>query len=80
MTTMQGHGTMIVDAIRIEIPEDSVVEALRRMTSAERLAIANRMWISARNAVGYIVRSEHPDWNEQQLQQEVLRRMLNGAV
>jgi hypothetical protein len=70
----------MLDANRIEIPDEVVVESLRHMTPAERLAIANRMWISARNAVDQIVRSEHPDWNDQQLQQEIARRMLHGAV
>ena len=70
----------MLDATRIEVPDDQSVEILRRMTPAQRLAMANRMWIAARRAVDHIVRSEHPNWNQQQLQQEIVRRMLHGAV
>jgi hypothetical protein len=70
----------MIDARRIEVPDEAVVELLRRMTVGERLAVANRMWVSARNAVEQIVRSEHPEWTKQQLQQEIGRRMLHGAV
>jgi hypothetical protein len=70
----------MIDPSRIEVPDDAVVELLRRMTPAERLALANRMWVSARNAVDFIVRRQHPEWNDQQLQQEVARRILHGAV
>lgn len=68
------------DPSRIEVPDDDVVEVLRRLTPAERLAIANRMWVSARQVVDFIVRRDHPDWDDQQLQQEIARRMLHGAV
>jgi len=70
----------MIHSSQIEAPEESVVEVLRRMTPGERLAVANRMWVSARTAVDKIVRSEHPQWSEQQLQQEIARRMLHGAV
>jgi len=70
----------MIHSSQIEAPEESVVEVLRRMTPGERLAVANRMWVSARTAVDQIVRSDHPQWSEQQLQQEIARRMLHGAV
>ena len=69
-----------MEPVRIEVPDDAVVEVLRRLTPGERLSIANRMWVSARKAVECVVRREHSDWNEQQLQQEIVRRMLHGAV
>jgi Rv0078B-related antitoxin len=69
----------MLDPSRIEVPGDDVVELLRRLTPAERLAIANRMWVSARNALLTMLRTDHPEWNEQQVQQEVARRM-RGVV
>jgi len=65
---------------QIEVPDDEVVAVLRRMTPQERLAVANRMWISARGAVESIVRTEHPDLSEEQVRQEIVRRVLHGAV
>jgi Rv0078B-related antitoxin len=69
-----------IEPIRIEVPDDAVVEVLRRLTPGERLAIANRMWVSARQVVGFIVRRDHPDWSDDQVQHEIVRRMLHGAV
>jgi hypothetical protein len=71
---------VLLDPSRIEAPDDAVVEILRRMTPAERLGIANKMWVSARNAIDCILRSEHPDWSEEQVLNEIRRRMLRGAV
>jgi hypothetical protein len=70
----------MLDASRIEVPYHAVVEILRRMTEGERLAVANRMWRSARTAVDHVVRGEHPEWTEPQVQQEIVRRMLHGAL
>lgn len=68
-----------IDSHRIEVPDDAVVEVLRRLTPAERLAIANRMWVSARTALLSLLRSDHPQWTDEQVQQEAARRM-RGAV
>ncbi len=70
----------MLDLSRMEVPDDAVVEVLRRLTPAERLAIANRMWVSARQALLSMLRAEHPDWTDQQVQQEVVRRMLDDAA
>jgi hypothetical protein len=65
---------------QIEVPDRVVVSMLRLMTEAQRLAIANGMWVSARRAVECIVRSEHANFTEAQMRQEIARRMLRGAV
>ena len=65
---------------RIEVPDDKVVDILRRMTPAERLAVANNMWLAARNAIECMLRSEHPDWSDEQVLKEITRRMLRGSV
>ena len=70
----------MLDLSRMEVPDDAVVEVLRRLTPGERLAIANRMWVSARQVVEFVVRRDHPNWNGEQVQQEIVRRMLHGAV
>jgi hypothetical protein len=65
---------------QIEVPDDEVVAILRRMTPEERLTVANRMWVSARQAVESIVRAEHPELSAELVRQEIVRRMLHGAV
>ena len=63
-----------------ETPDAEVVELLRGMTPQQRLAIAGRMWLSARNAIRSMLRHEHPDWSVEQVNAETARRMLHGAV
>lgn len=69
----------MVDLSRLEEPDDAVVEILRRMTPGERLEVASRMWVSARQIVEFVVRREHSNWTHQQVQEEVVRRMSSGA-
>ena len=57
--------------------DDAVVEVLRGLARGERLAIANRMWVSARQVVGFMVRCNHPDWSDEHVQHEIVRRMLH---
>ena len=52
-----------------------MVEVMRSKTPAERLAIAFRMWDSARVMVLANVRRQNPDWSEDEIEQEVAARM-----
>lgn len=63
-----------------EFIDDTMVEVLRSKTEAERLRIATNLWISARVIVRGAIRTEHPDWNEEQVQHELARRMSHGVV
>lgn len=71
---------MAIEARNIEIVDDAMAEVLRRMTVGQRLAAANRMWISARKAIGHMLRSDHPEWTCEQIEWETTRRMSDGAV
>lgn len=66
--------------LNIEIMDDVMAEVLRAKTPAERLAIANGMWRSARRMLESILRSERPDWTDEEIRREVARRMSHGAV
>jgi Rv0078B-related antitoxin len=45
----------------------------RRMTGAERLRLAIKMSIAARELTLARLRAEHPDWSEWELKRELLR-------
>lgn len=47
-------------ALRFEMLDDAMVNLLRTKTPAERLAISNGMWRSARRMIEAILRKEHP--------------------
>jgi len=52
-----------------------MVEVMRKKTPAERLAIAFRMWDSARLMVKGGVRYQHPDWDDEAVEREIALRM-----
>ena len=64
----------------IEVMDDAMAEILRKKTPAERLAIAFGLWRSARIILSGSLKSLHPDWDEERIQQEVARRLSHGAV
>jgi len=68
------------DPRRIEVLDSRMADVLRQKTEAERLRIASKMWVSARTMLTHLLRSEHPDWDETQVQREVARRLSHGAV
>jgi hypothetical protein len=52
--------------------------ALRAMTGARRLRLAERLYWSARKLKAAGLRHQHPDWSEQRLDDEV-RRIFSHA-
>ena len=47
------------------------IAALRAMTGARRLSLAEQLYWSARKMKAAGLRSQHPDWPEQRLHDEV---------
>jgi hypothetical protein len=70
---------MNLDPRQVEVIDDAMVEVLRRLTPAQKLAQAHAMWRYARQRVEAAVRWQHPDWNESALREEISRRMLSGS-
>jgi hypothetical protein len=63
-----------------DMPDEVMVEVLRNMTPVQRLTVGNNMWVSARRGIEYMLRSDHPDWDDEQVRREVARRMLRGTA
>ena len=69
-----------LDDGQIEIVDPIVAKCLREKTFAERLEMvfdANR---TMRLLIAGGVRTRHPDWSDEQIQQEVVRRILHGTA
>jgi hypothetical protein len=64
----------------IEVPDEKVVEMLKKKSPQERLAIAFSLWRSTRLTLTNHLRVTHPDWDEKGVQAEAARRMSHGAV
>ena len=65
---------------RIEVISEEMAAVLRRKTGAERLAIASRLFSSARTMLLNHLRARHPEWDEHQIQREAARRLSHGAI
>ena len=55
-------------------------ESFRRMPPARRLAIAERLYWSARELKTAWLRVQHPDWPDAQLRREVTRIFRNART
>lgn len=71
---------MRLDSGQIEVIPDEMARVLRAKTGAERLKIASGMFASARKLIQARVRSQHPDWTDQQINTETARRLSHGAI
>lgn len=70
----------MIDLRRIEVLDPMVVEILRMKTPAERARQASDLHRFARTAIESQVRSLHPDWADEQVRSEMLRRLTGGAA
>ena len=53
-------------------------EAFRRMSPERRLALAERLYWSAREMKAAWLRAQHADWSEEQVSREVTRLFLHA--
>jgi len=67
-------------SLAVEVVDDRVAAVLRNKTPAERLGIAFNMWTSARRMLHSHIKHSRPDWSEQEVEREVSRRFLHGAL
>ena len=68
-----------LDKGQIEVIDDTVAEILRRKTPAERVQMALDANRFVRLVIAGHLHTVHPDWNEDQIQAEIARRMLLGT-
>jgi hypothetical protein len=63
----------------MEIVDREMARVLAGKTEAQRLQIAWGMRRSALRMMRRILRAEHPDWTEREIQREVAGRMAHGG-
>jgi len=63
----------------LEMLDDAVVAMLRTKTPAERIAMASAAHRTAREMLAAQVHRMHPDWSDEQVRQEVARRLIRGT-
>ena len=66
--------------VEFEVIDDVMADILRQKTEVERLAIAARMYESARVILRGAIKTEHPDWDAERINREIARRISHGLV
>ena len=66
-------------SLRFDLPDEAMVDVLRRLTPDQKLAQAHSMWRYARERLIATLRWQHPEWDEPAVQREAARRMLLGS-
>jgi len=64
----------------IEVIDDQMAAVLRSKSTVEKIAMIGSANRTARALCAAGIQFRHPDWDEQRVQVEVARRMLNGAT
>jgi len=70
---------MRLDPGQIEVIDDEMAAVIRQKSGAERLAIANGLFLSARRMLTSFLSIEHPDWGDDRIAREVARRLSHGS-
>ena len=65
---------------RIEVIDDVMCDILKNKTSFERLMIAFGLWRSAKTQLFNYLHSLHPEWDEEKIRLEVVRRISHGTA
>jgi hypothetical protein len=63
-----------------EQPGPEQIAALRAMSGGQRLRMSERLYWSARKMKAAGVRSQHPDYTEEQVEEEVRRIFLHART
>ena len=69
---------MHLDPRNIEVMDDAMAAVYRDKTVAERLKIANQMFLFARGMIRSQVTVQYPQWTDAQILRETARRISNG--
>ena len=70
----------MTEKLLLDMMDDAMADILRQKSPLERLQIAGRMWKSARVMLRGSIRTFHPDWTEEQVNRELIRRISHGVI
>lgn len=79
MSTPNATGR-VPDPARIELLDPEMVRILRTKTGAEKLKMVSDMFEAARRMLQASIAARHPDWSEEQVHREVVRRLSHGEI
>ena len=62
-----------------DLPDEIMISIYKGKTPEQRLEISFGLWSFARSLLKANLKSIHPDWPEQAVEEETAKRMLNAA-
>jgi hypothetical protein len=68
-----------LDRGQIEVVDDRVAEILRTKSGPERLSMVWAAWTFFETRINAYLKSMHPDWTEEQIREEIVRRVSYGT-
>jgi len=71
-------GTLRLDSGQIEVIDDKIAEIMKMKSGQERLNMVWDAWTFFEKRIRAYLRNIHPDWTEEQIQKEMVRRVAYG--
>jgi hypothetical protein len=68
-----------IDPKRIEVVDPDLAKVLRDKSPAEKVAMIDAANRTARMLAAAGIRYQHPDWTDEQVHSEVIRRVCGGT-
>ncbi len=68
-----------LDKGQIEVVDDKVAEIIKTKSGPERLSMAWDAWSFFEKRITAHLKSLHPEWTEEQIQKEIVRRVAHGT-
>ena len=70
---------MRLDKGQIEVVDDKVAAIMKTKSGPERLRMVWDAWTFFEKRITAHLKSTHPEWTEEQIQREIVRRVSYGA-
>lgn len=68
-----------LDKGQIEVVDDKVAEIIKTKSGPERLSMVWDAWSFFEKRITAHLKSMHPEWTEEQIQKEIVRRVTYGT-
>jgi ABC-type transport system involved in cytochrome bd biosynthesis fused ATPase/permease subunit len=74
-----GKKALRLDRGQIEVVDDRVAEILKTKSGRERLNMVWDAWTFFEKTVRAYLKNRHPEWTDEQIQKEIVRRVTHGS-
>ena len=68
-----------LDRGQIEVMDDKIAEIIKTKSGMERLNMVWDAWTFFEKRIRVYLRNIHPEWTEEQIQKEIVKRVAHGA-